>query len=209
MSLYREVIRFEATCSTLRLILRHALAPGTPFGPAQDACVRAVLVALHDAWAVRCRAIVLRSALGGIVTRSGARLKRTPQLLRHESPLTALRRLWTRKKQKLMPKRWEPRWHDAGQATDAARILEIANENEIAFGLGASVAPEHLRAVRNAIAHTVPDVWPAFRRVERDLGTMRHGDPVDLSLARLGGTGVRHVDHWMAELAACLHAAVE
>jgi hypothetical protein len=157
------------------------------------------IIALHDAWAFRCRAIVLRSAAGGSQTLSRGILPRT-----HRRPSEWLSGHWGYSP---MPRTWEPRWHVPAEAIRAAHILGIANENQVTNGLGASTAAEELRITRNVIAHSLPATWARLRRLEQNLGHTGRETPADFAVLRYRNVGGRHIERWVAELRGCLRAA--
>ncbi len=205
MSLARETVRFGATC----VVFRRGLARATKWLPKCpllfEALVSSVIVRLYDAWAVRCRALVLQSARGGVLTANGRRVCRSSRLGRGGSPLAVLRQRWSRNRS--MSHGWEPNWHVPDDAIRAASILQVDNEAEITAGLGADVVSADLRILRNVIAHSLPATWAKYRQLERRCRTPRCRGPAYFGMAWNIELQNRPLEHWMSQLALALAAA--
>jgi hypothetical protein len=205
--LLRQLRRFDDTCSVLRAVVRAATPPANGRADLAGAAVEWAIIRLQDAWAVRCRAIVLASAEGLHQTRSRASLPRSPVLAHSQDPLDFLQRNWTPKK--TLGRSWEPKWYAPAEAIRAASLLKIANEAEVTNGLGAATAPEHVRVVRNVLSHSLPNTWARFRQLERALGVTVPGSPVSLATAIEPTASVPYVEFWMLEFRDSLYAALQ
>lgn len=206
MSLTNEVLRFENICVRLRRLITIALAIQSSDTVHFESITNFVVIRLQDEWAVRCRAIIVKSANGKIQTRSGRILPRSPVLSRSFSPLDVLRNEWTTKRK--MGSAWEPKWFDANDSIRAATKLRLVNESEISLGLGAGTAASNLRIVRNVVVHSLPTTWRQFRQLERDLGLIVTA-PSELVVSRDRITGDRYINIWMSELKNNLFAAIQ
>ena len=200
MNLLREYRQFDRRCTRIEGIARHAVAYRFDDPLLFETYLSHAIVALHDAWAFRCRAIVLRSAVGGARTVSGRTLPRA-----HVRPLECLRCGWGRRR---MPRTWEPDWYIPAVAIRAATILGIANVNQITNGLGASTVAEEVRITRNVVAHSLPATWRRLRQLQLDLGHTGRETPADFAVLRYPAVGLRHIERWIAELRACIRVAV-
>jgi len=115
------------------------------------------LIGLHDAWSRFCRDVVVVSALGGVVTRTGTQLSRSAVIPANKTPLAYLKDNWP-------PSGYGrcyddgPYWYVPTTADKAAQILRISNyANFSAAILASGDAPKELRACRNYLAHRNPD----------------------------------------------------
>lgn len=199
MNLLREFQQFDRRCAHLATLANNALAQRNANRTLFETYLCYALIALHDAWAYRCRAIVLRSAIGGVRTISGIVL---PPM--HRRPMVWLRKHWGRK---VMPPTWEPDWYIPATAIRAAQILGTANVNQITNGLGASIAAERVRITRNVVAHSLPATWKRLRTLQRMLGHTGEEPPSEFALLRDRNIGARHIDAWIADLRACIRVA--
>lgn len=115
--------------------------------------VESAVVRLHDVWARYCRRLIIASA-SGARTSSGLVLGPVGLVARPADVLPILRSRYAKRK----PPWYEPRWADAAECVDAARLLGVANVSDIAAALGATNSPaEPLRRVRNFVAHRSHD----------------------------------------------------
>jgi hypothetical protein len=200
MNLLREYRQFDRRCTRIEGIARHAVAYRFDDPLLFETYLSHAIVALHDAWAFRCRAIVLRSAAGGTCTVSGRMLPRT-----HARPLECLRGRWARRR---MQRTWEPDWFVPANAIRAATILGVTNINQIVNGLGASTAAEEVRITRNVVAHSLPTTWRRLRQLQLNFGHTGRETPAGFAVLRYPAVGLRHIERWIAELRACIHVAV-
>ena len=200
MNLLREYRQFDRRCAYIARIAQDGVAQRLANPVLFETYLSHAIIALHDAWAFRCRSIVLRSAIGGARTLSGRVLPRT-----HARPLEWLRNNWGRRP---MPRNWEPDWYIPATAIRAASILGVANLNEITTGLGTSNAADEVRITRNVVAHSLPATWNRLRALEQNLGHSGGEAPADFVTLRYRRLGARHIDKWIAELRICLRTAV-
>jgi hypothetical protein len=120
------------------------------------------VVYLSDSWHRFCRRLVLTSAVLEPVTLSGVPVLRVPGLASEKDVLVRLRTM----PGPARPPYWEPRWHDAVQASQAARFLSLSNSIQIVGALGSTPSPAvDLNAVRNFVAHRNRDTATRLRPV--------------------------------------------
>lgn len=148
-----------------------------------------LVVRLQHLWGEFCRELVVRSAIGDCVTRSGLRLPPAPGVNHvRELPIITNRPLPDRSAQ------WEAPQFAIGQA----RRLKVANFIQLSLGLGSVTMLEHLRNVRNFIVHPNKDTRPRYYQTARELGYPGM-PPAQLLSQRLPG-GVTIFDDWISEL---------
>jgi hypothetical protein len=205
MHLHREYQQFERECRRIDVLIQRALAVRVDDPILFESIVSHAIIRLHDCWAVRCRAVILRSAIGGARTVTGNVLPAGSRLTRRVPPLSCLRATWGRT---VMGRTWEPDWHIPAVSIRAAQLLGLRNETEIRNGLGACLAADEVRIVRNVIAHSLPATWSRLRSLQRDLGNHALERPADFAVNRVGGVGPRHIDDWMGDLRSSLRAAI-
>ena len=110
------------------------------------------IVRLHDSWARFCRRLILSSADGNTLTSTGFYVPKSPIILPGQSSLDALKMTYKTNRQSRVL--WEPRWHDAGDAVDAATRLQVGNLSTISAALGAAGnGVRDLTGCRNFLAH--------------------------------------------------------
>ena len=189
---------FDKDISSIKRVLRKSVSTASIDQPS----VEWAILKLHDCWAFRCRQLIRASALGGCITRSGGTLPKASNLKCRESFLSFIRKNWTHKK--VMDSNWEPKWYDPSQAARVCSILDVANENEICFGLGASVCCNEIRIVRNVIAHSLGNTWYKYRELEKPNPV----DPYEFALAIQPNLKSRFTD-WITDLQNSLYAAAE
>jgi hypothetical protein len=91
----------------------------------------------------------------------------------------------------------------------AARLLAVANETEIANGLGASLVPERLRVTRNVVAHSLPNTWQRLRDLHVDVGVSPLLRPADFVMSYGLRSGRRLIHDWLDEIEISIKAAIE
>lgn len=75
-------------------------------------------------------------------------------------------------------KRYEPRWHDAGECIDAATRLGLANLSTIILALGITPSPaDDLRALRNFVAHRCRDTADKLQALLKSVGLPKNATP--------------------------------
>jgi hypothetical protein len=93
---------------------------------------------------------VIASAVCEPLTLSGLQVPQVPGLGSEQDVLARLRTMPGRPR----PWYWEPRWHDAVDASRAARFLSLGNASQIVGALGSSPSPaDDVNTVRNFVAH--------------------------------------------------------
>ncbi len=200
MNLLRECRQFDRRCAYISTVAAIGVMEHLTNPMLFEAYLAHAIIALHDAWAFRCRAIVLRSALGGARTVSGRVLPRV-----HARPLEWLRNHWGRK---AMSANWEPDWFIPATAIRAASILGVGNVNQITIGLGTLTSAEEVRITRNVVAHSLPATWKRLCNMERALGHTGRESPSEFAVSRYQRVGARYIEKWISELKICLHTAV-
>ncbi len=207
MALMRHLLRLRSDCLLYTRLLAKALALRATDKDVTDALVERIVIALHDSFAVAARNVVLTSAVGNTVTRTGKGLARVPTLAGVSGPMDFLRERWALNKK--MSRSWEPDWFIPQNAIRAATLLQVGNELQIANGLGASTSPERLRITRNVIAHSLPNTWQRFRQLNNDLGINPIKFPSDLVLSYNPSTTNRYLEDWIVEIELSVAIAIE
>ena len=207
MALTRHLLRLRKDRQKYDRLLTRALQLRGAEKETSDALIERVIIGLHDSFALAARNIILDSAIGKNVTRTGRQLVRTGSLVGFASPLDFLRHRWAHNKK--MPNSWEPDWFMPDNSVRAATLLQVANEVEITNGLGALVSINRLRATRNVIAHCLPNTWQRFRDLNDQLGFYPMRLPPDLVMSYDSNTKNRYIDDWMTEIEDSIVIAIE
>lgn len=197
MHLLRDYNQFDRCCSRIERLVDSGLeARARSDGRVVfETYLNQAIITLHDAWAFRCRAVVLKSARGNIRTISGKTLSTASS-----HPLETVRNAWGKR---------EPPWYVPRDAIRAAEKLKVANIVEIRNGLGACVAADDVRITRNVIAHSLPATWAALRKLQKNYGHHGNETAAEFAVCRTYDVGSRHIEEWIADLKACLRAAIE
>ena len=155
-------------------------------------------IRLHDAWARFCRALVLLSGRGRVITLGGTYVPCSPITAQGQSVLAALRSTYPQKRQTHIV--WEPRWFDPAEAIDAANRLRVGNFPTISAGLGVTgYAVDDLRACRNFLVHRNETTYHRVDYLRARLGVGTSASVEELLNAKItGGAVLFHV--WCAEL---------
>jgi hypothetical protein len=207
MSLIRAPLHFQLDRRCFETLISHALQIRVSDRMVFEAVVSSVLIGFHDSWSGRCREIVIKSALGNTTTRRGLLLSRTTALRGYSSPLEFLRHKWAFTK--TMDRSWEPDWFLPQNSIRAAKLLVVANENEITNGLGASLIPERLRVARNVVAHSLPNTWKRLRDLHTSLGVPPMLRPADFVMSYSAQSGRRLIHEWLDEIEISIKATIE
>jgi hypothetical protein len=203
--LYHELRRFDKQCSEINYFVRKALRHRPNRTRAFKVYTAHAVIKLHDAWASRCRELIVKSSIGGYQTLSGISLTRSAVLGRSIDPVAWLRDNWTTKR---MSNTWEPDWHLPDQAIRAARLLGVANYVTIMNGLGAITITNQVRFTRNALVHSLPVIFGRYRDQIHTLGLPHNTDLYDFIYMRIDHTGVMFIDDWMDKMKLCLTAVI-
>jgi hypothetical protein len=206
MSLMRHLLHFRTRSSYYNDLLNRALQLRTTEKMLSDAVVASVVISVHDLWASAARSVVLQSATGNTITRTGRHLPRVTTLCGYNGPMDFLRSNWSSKR---MARSWEPDWFIPQNAIRAATLLRVANEMEITNGFGASTAPDPLRITRNVIAHSLPNTWQRFRNLNNQMGMSPMKSPADFVLSFKPRTGSRYIQDWIDEIEIAITIAIE
>src|SRR4051812_28276184 len=94
--------------------------------PAHARSKEMCVIALYDAWARFCRALVIASAADSPRTLKGNKIPRAPGIRRKADVIPSLLSTYGRRK-------FEPRWADATETIDAAKRIGIRNEQTISI----------------------------------------------------------------------------
>jgi hypothetical protein len=207
MALTRHLLRLRKDRQKYDRLLTRALQLRGAEKEISDALIERVIIGLHDSFALAARNVILDSAIGKNVTRTGRKLMRTLSLVGFASPLDFLRHSWARNKK--MPNSWEPDWFMPDNSIRAATLLQVSNEVEITNGLGALMSITRLRATRNVIAHCLPNTWQRFRDLNDQLGFVPMRLPPDLVMSYDPTTKNRYIDDWMTEIEDSIVIAIE
>lgn len=195
--------RFSAEAHSLARLVTRVLS-GTLSAAEREAVVEHAIIRLHDCWSNRVRQLIVLSAIGGHISRSGRRLPRVTRLPARRSPVHQIRHIWTGK---IMSDSWEPKWYAPADATRCAQLLGVANLVEIAGGLGASLRADELRTVRNLVAHRVPHAWQRFRKATSSMPP--NCNAIDFVTSIDTATGLPVMSTWVLDLTSALHAAAQ
>jgi hypothetical protein len=108
-----------------------------------------------------------------------------------------------------LQQRWhEPRWADASSCIDAANRLKLGNVATISAAIGSTPSPvEHLRRVRNFIAHRGQGTASLVIPVAASIGLKRFQYPDDIIAAQIP-PGIAVFTAWAIRLRAIARAAV-
>jgi hypothetical protein len=207
MALMPHLLRLRQDRNNYDRLLTRALQLRGAEREISDALIERVVIGLHDSFALAARNIILDSATGKNVTRTGRQLTRTGALVGFASPLDFLRHRWAHNKK--MQNSWEPDWFMPDNSIRAATLLQVANEVEITNGLGALININRLRATRNTIVHCLPNTWQRFRDLNDLLGFHPMRLPSDLVISYDPNTQNRYIDDWGAEIEDSIVIAIE
>lgn len=168
---------------------KEAIACGAPHVLARELCA----IRLLDAWARFCRELVVWSASRRPVTGSGRALPLAPGITGPQQVVPTLLASYAKKK-------YEPRWHDAGECIDAAKRLGLANLSTISLALGVTPSPaDDLRAVRNFAAHRCYDTADKLQRLLKSLGLPKNATPEQVLQQPVSGGSCAFVT-WLYQL---------
>src|SRR5438128_2551383 len=98
MALMRHVLRLQQDRSRLDQFLARALTLRAQEKAVADVIIERVVIALHDCFALAARNIILDSATGNSVTRTGRQIVRSPTLAGFSSPMDFIRHSWSQNK---------------------------------------------------------------------------------------------------------------
>ncbi len=181
-----------------------------PKNPAESALCEPVhhdgsaflVVRLQHLWGEFCRELVIRSAMGGCVTRTGLRLPPAPGVKRARD-LPNITGQFTKRSFTGPGSQWEiPSF-----AIDQARYLQVANLNQISLGLGSVTILDRLKGVRNFIVHPNELTASRYYLTARTLG-FPGLPPVQLLNQILQG-GATVFQTWASDLETAAWVAVE
>lgn len=202
-SLAKVAAGFERACDRIDSRVTFALALPPEQVLVKRFIVSMCVVKLHDQWNVRCREIILKSAIGRHRTLSGVSLHRVVR----DHPIERLRRCWSNKKP--MDSSWEPDWHMPAVSARAASLLKIQNETTVTNAITAITTIEELRWTRNAIAHELPRSYEMFRKIMSNRVVSGKCCPADFAVRRLENSTDLVIDAWIKELKLALRAAIQ
>ena len=158
-------------------------------------CREMCVLRLHDAWARFCRELVILSAGCRPITLNGARIPFAPHISGRNDVLPRLRSLYPRTRGN-----WEPRWYIANECVNAAQRLNISNFVAVSTGIGLTPSPaDHLRCMRNFLAHRGERTAIDVRRIAQSLGS-HQGTKVDVILSQPTHPGMTVFEKWARDL---------
>lgn len=161
-----------------------------------------LVLRLQHLWGEFCRELVVRSAIGGCVTRTGAYVSPAPDV-NHVRDLPTITKQFT--KQPFTGPRSQ--WEVPSFAMDQARFLQVANFNRISLGLSAVNIMDYLKPVRNFIVHPNERTSARYAQAARSLN-FPGLSPIQLLSQRLPG-GVTIFGNWILQLENAAWNAVE
>jgi len=164
------------------------------------------VIELHNTWTQYCRDLVFTSALGGVRTRSGILISKSPLLVASNDVMNALRVTY---RPRTKPSYWEPRWSIATETIDAATRLRIANLSNVNAALGSVTSTaEEIRHARNYLSHRKGDT--ALKAIK---ALSMHGatSPLDIDalLTSYVVSGVMLFEYWVTNLSLISIAACD
>lgn len=168
------------------------------------------IIRLHAAWYRFCRELIVESAACTPTTTNGTLIPKAPSIKTRYDVIPRLRLLNTTKQHK--PRLWwEPRWSDPTKCIQAAQSLKIANFGSVSSALGMTPSPvEHLRLVRNFIAHRNEDTAIKMKPVLQVYGinttANTTADQLLIYTPPMGGT---IFEKWVREIQLMAQAAVQ
>ena len=122
-----------------------------------------LVVRLQLLWGEFCKELVVRSAIGGCVTRAGQAVLPAPNV----KDVSDIRRI-TKLKDLSGP---SSKWEEPSFAIDQATLLKITNLYDIVSGLGqASAVMDDIKCVRNLIVHPNGRNTNKYTQMTRVLG---------------------------------------
>lgn len=156
-----------------------------------------LVVRLQHLWGEFSRELIVRSALGGCITRTGRNLVRPPNVgtFADISKITG--------KPMAGPGAY---WDHPNFAIARANDLKVANYNEINLGL-ASAGLTDIRCVRNFLVHPNQSTNANFAQLTKNSGLLGV-DPDTLLAQRVAG-GATIFETWIADLLTAAWNAVE
>ena len=184
-------------------------APSLPADPAEMMICEPIhrdslaflVVRLQHLWGEFCRELVVRSALGGCVTRTGVYLPPAAGVNRVRDIPNIIKQFT---KEEFSGSR--SHWEDPSFAIRHTRRLQVANFNQISLGLGSVTILDHLKSVRNFIVHPNSNTGPKYLQTTRTLG-FRGMPPIQLiNQHSLGGATI--FEMWVLELESAAWVAV-
>ncbi len=146
-----------------------------------------LVVRLLALWGDFCKQIVIRSAVGGLLTLQGKLVDPAPGIQgvadteKVVGPLDARRASW-----------YLPR-----TSVSAAKDLNVRNYSEIYLGLGAALVTD-IAQVRNYIVHPSEETRRRFLQISRNLGLFGLEPAALVSTRRPGGATL--FEEWVADL---------
>ncbi len=152
-----------------------------------------LVVRLQHLWGEFCRELVLRSAIGRCVTRTGIYVPPAPDV-RRVGDLPGIARRFSRRPFTGSGALWEAPEIAIGRA----RELRVANYGQINLGLSAVNATNYMKPIRNFIVHPGISSVARYDQAVRSLG-FPGLSPVELLGRRLPG-GASIFDVWVWEL---------
>ena len=176
-------------------------ATGLPADPAEMAVCEPVhrdgslflVVRLQHLWGEFCRELVVRSAIGGCVTRTGLYVPPAPEA-NHVRDLPDIARRFSRRSFTGPGSLWEV----PSIAIERARDLQVANYRQVSLGLSAVNVIGYLKPVRNFIVHPSASSVSGYDQAARSLG-FPGLSPIRLLNQRLPG-GATIFEDWVSEL---------
>ena len=150
-----------------------------------------LIVRLQQLWGEFCRELIVRSAMGGCLTRNGLILPKVPGV-RRVSDINTVIKL----KDLAGP---GSKWEEPAFAVDQAIRLTVANLHGIDLGLGqASVVADNIKSIRNYIVH--PNRSNKVRYAHTTMVLGFRGLPPDELLFQAVPGGETVFENWLSTL---------
>lgn len=169
--------------------------------PIHQASLLFLVVRLQHLWGEFCRELVVRSAIGDCVTRTGVYVPPAPGVKRIKDIPNIIAQ-HTREQFSGSRTHWE----DPQFAIRHAQRLQVTNFRQLSLGLGSVTILDQLKNVRNFIVHPNDNTGPKYLQTTRTLG-FRGMPPIQLINQRFIG-GATIFETWVSELEAAAYAAV-
>lgn len=150
-----------------------------------------LVVRLQQLWGEFCRELIVRSAIGGCLTRTSQTLPGAPGVKRVSDILKIIK----------LNDLGGPaaKWEEPSFAIDQAMRLKVANFNGIDLGLGqASAVASHIKVIRNYIVHPNSRNSNQYTNMARSLGFRGLSPDQLLSQTAPGSNSV--FENWLSTL---------
>ena len=182
----RPARRFQDALTSLDSIFAECATENNP--KKREVLLSWIVIKLHDQWNFRSRQIILESY--------GHSEQQMCEFIRNN---------WsTRKKMQIG---FEPDWHIPNNTIRAARLLNVADIQQIQNAIGAVTYIDDIRWTRNAIVHNIPVSFQKYYEMTLSRYGIKNIPPYLLPMTLYPNTGNTFYEDWCDELASALRLA--